>query len=139
MTKKPLFGGLVVDEYDRVLDTGSVGDEPVYIINDAGFKTHVPSRKIDLLVLGEIKKMIGGQEDFLSQQAARMMGTNDLFSKALIESQLKNIDKQFDQLLEGGIPEDMRAYLGMSGFKVTVDYHGDLLEIHSGGEITPEE
>lgn len=35
------------------------------------------------------------------------------FTKAAIEQQLKNIDKQFEQLMEVGIPEDMRAYLGM--------------------------
>ena len=137
--RKPLFGGLVFDEYDRVLETGNIADEAVYIINDAGFKRHVPAEKIDGLVVAEIKKSITGQENFLSEQAAKMMGTNDLFSKALIENQLKNIEKQFGQLIETGIPDDMRAYLGMSGFKVTVDYHGDILEIHSGGKPSTEE
>jgi len=27
----------------------------------------------------------------------------------------------------------MRAYLGMSGFKVIVDYHGQVLEVRPGG------
>lgn len=139
MTKKALFGGLVFDEYDRVLETGQVGDEPVYIIYDAGFKRHVPAEKIDKVVLGEFKKMIQGQENVLSEQAAKMMGTEDVFSKALIESQLKNIEKQFENLMQTGIPDDMRAYLGMSGFRVTVDYHGDLLEIQSGGKPSTDE
>ena len=136
--KKALFGGLVFDEYDRVLETGKVGDEPVYIINDAGFKRHVPAEKIDSLILAEIKGSISGQENFLSQQAAKMMGANDVFSKALIQNQLKNLEKQFSHLMETGIPEDMRAYLGLSGFKVTVDYHGDLLEVHFGEGKQPE-
>ena len=130
--KKALFGGLVFDEYERALDTGYVGDDPVYIINDAGFKRHVPAQKIDSLIFTEIQRAISGQENFLSEQAAKMMGANDVFSKALIENQLKNLDKQFSQLMDAGIPEDMKTYLGMSGFKVTVDYHGDLLEIHTG-------
>lgn len=134
MTNQALFAGLVFDEFDHALETSYVGDEPVYIIYDAGFKRHIPAEKIDNIVLNEIKKSIQGQENFLSEQAAKMMGTEDLFSKALIENQLKNIDKQFDTLMRSGIPEDMRMYLGMSGFKVTVDYHGDLLEMQSGGK-----
>ncbi|MCK7483275.1 MAG: hypothetical protein M0C28_44180 [Candidatus Moduliflexus flocculans] len=38
---------------------------------------------------------------------------------------MKNIDKQFDQLMQAGIPEDMRAYLGMMGFKVIINMHGE--------------
>jgi len=39
-----------------------------------------------------------------------MIGADDLFSRAMIENQLKHIDKQFDLLFEVGIPEDMRQY-----------------------------
>jgi hypothetical protein len=139
LTNKSLFAGLVFDEFDHVLETGYVGEDPVYIIYDAGFKKHIPAEKIDKIVLNEIKKAIQGQENFLSEQAAKMMGTEDVFSKALIENQLKNIDKQFEPLLQSGIPDDLRAYLGMSGFKVTVDYHGDLLELQSGGKNVGED
>jgi hypothetical protein len=62
-----------------------------------------------------------------------MIGAEDPFSKAMIETQLKNIDKQFDMLFEIGVPEDMRAYLGMIGFKVIVNYHGEVLEIRQAG------
>jgi len=47
----------------------------------------------------------------------------------MIENQLKNIDKQLDDLLEAGIPENTRMYLGMTGFKVIIDYHGDLVRV----------
>jgi hypothetical protein len=32
-------------------------------------------------------------------------------------------------LLETGIPEDMRIYLGMVGFKVVINVHGEVLKI----------
>lgn len=133
MSRQALFTGLVFDEYDRPLQSGFIGTDPAYIMDDAGFLRHIPAEQIDRVILNEMKKMIQGNEGFLSEQAAKMMGTDDLFSKAMIENQLKHIDKQFEMLFEVGIPEDMRAYLGMSGFKVKVDYHGQVLEVYSGG------
>jgi hypothetical protein len=133
MTRQALFVGLVFDEFDRPLEGGLIGSDPSYIINDDGFRRHIPAEQIDRVILNEIKKLIQGNEGLLSEQAAKMMGADDLFSRAMIENQLKNIDKQFDMLFEVGIPEDMRAYLGMSGFKVVVDYHGQVLEVRPGG------
>ncbi len=37
MTKKPLFEGLIFDEYDQLVTTAYVGEEPCYVVNDAGF------------------------------------------------------------------------------------------------------
>ena len=82
-----------------------------------------------------MKKLIQGNEGFLSEQTAKMIGAEDPFSKAMIETQLKNIDKQFELLFEVGIPEEMRAYLGMVGFKVIVDYHGEVLEVRQAGAV----
>jgi len=133
MKRYVLFAGLVFDESDRPLEAGSIGEEPAYIIDDDGFRRYIPAEQIDHVILNELKKLIQGNEGFLSGQAAKMMGAEDLFSKAMIENQLKNIDKQFEMLFEVGIPEDMRAYLGMSGFKVVVNYHGEVLEVRPGG------
>ena len=133
MARQALFAGLVFDEFDHPLEAGFIGTEPAYIINDAGFRRHIPSEQIDRFILNEMKKMIQGNEGFLSDQAAKMIGADDLFSRAMIENQLKHIDKQFELLFEVGVPEDMRAYLGMSGFKVIVDYHGQVLEVRPGG------
>ena len=138
MIRQVLFSGLVFDEFDRPLEVGSIGTDPTYIINDAGFRRHIPSEQIDRVILNEMKKLIQGNEGLLSEQAAKMMGADDLFSRAMIENQLKNIDKQFDMLFEVGIPEDMRAYLGMSGFKVIVDYHGVVLEVRPGGAASDD-
>jgi len=133
MSRQALFTGLVFDEFNRPLEVGSIGTDPAYIIDDSGFRRYIPAEQIDQVILNEMKKMIQGNEGFLSGQAAKMMGADDLFSKAMIENQLKNIDKQFEMLFEVGIPEEMRAYLGMSGFKVNVDYHGVVLEVRPGG------
>ena len=129
MPRQPLFAGLVVDENGNVADTALVGGEPCYVVDDAGFRRHIPSEQVDRVVLSQIAGMMKGSEEFLSEQTAKMIGQEDIFTRAMLENQLKNIDKQFDQLLEAGIPEDMRMYLGMVGFRVVINMHGEVLRI----------
>src|SRR5689334_12404072 len=124
MSKAALFAGLVVDENDRVVESTTVGDEAFYVINDAGFRRHIPAAGVDRQVLGRMQELMKGSEGLISEQAAKMMGQEDIFTKALIENQLKNMDQQFDALMQQGLPEEGRAYLGMLGFKVVINYHG---------------
>ena len=51
----------------------------------------------------------------------------------------KQMDQQFDAVLQTGIPEEGRAYLGMMGFKITINLHGEVLEIHQPGLTDPSE
>jgi hypothetical protein len=101
-----------MDEFGNLAESTLVGDEPCYVVNDAGFRRHIPSEQVDRQVLDQLAEMMKGSEDLLSEQTAKMLGQEDVFTKAAIQQQLKNIDKQFDQLLQVGLPEDMRAYLG---------------------------
>jgi hypothetical protein len=130
MYREPLFKGLVFDENGQVVETATIGDEPCYVVDDAGFKRHVPSKPIDLQVLKTISEGISGNEDLIADQTAKMLGKDDLFTHAIIQNQLKNIDQQMDQLLELGIPEESRMYLGMTGFKVVIDIHGEIVEFN---------
>ena len=129
MPRQPLFAGLVVDESGNPAETAVVGDEPFYVVNDYGFRRHIPSEQVDRQVLSQIAGLMKGSEDYLSEQTAKMLGQEDIFTKAMLTNQLKNIDKQFDQLLQAGIPEDMRMYLGMVGFKVVINVHGEVLRV----------
>ena len=83
--------------------------------------------------------MIEGHECELSKQAASMLGQDDIFSTAMLENQLLNIDQQIDKMLEVGIPEDGLAYMGMMGFKIRINMHGELLEVIQPGMIAPED
>jgi hypothetical protein len=138
MPRQPLFTGLVFDESGRPAESTLVGDEPCYIVDDAGFRRHIPSEQVDRQVLGQIAEMMKGSEDLLSEQTAKMLGQEDVFTVAAIQQQLKNMDKQFDQLLQVGLPEDMRAYLGMMGFRIIIDLHGEVLKVEQPGTITDE-
>lgn len=129
MSTQALFAGLVVDENDRVADTATVGGEAFYVVDDAGFKRHIPAEQVDRQVLGQMQEMMKGSEGLISEQTAKMLGQDDLFSRAMIEQQLKHMDKQFDALMQQGIPEEGRAYLGMLGFKIVINYHGEVVRI----------
>jgi cell fate (sporulation/competence/biofilm development) regulator YlbF (YheA/YmcA/DUF963 family) len=133
MARQPLFAGLVLDEFGNVAESALIGDEPCYVVDDAGFRRHIPSEQVDRQVLGQIAELMKGSEEYLSEQTAKMLGQEDIFSKAMIEQQLKNIDKQFDQLMQVGIPEDMRAYLGMTGFKIIINMHGEVIRVEQPG------
>jgi hypothetical protein len=133
MPKQPLFAGLIFDELDRPVEVAYVGDEPCYVVDDQDFRRHIPSEQVDRQVLDSMHALIQDHEDIIADQTARMLGQEDPFSKAMIESQLKNIEDQFDALLQVGLPEEARAYLGMLGFKIRINVHGDVLEVEQPG------
>lgn len=139
MANHALFSGLVVDEFDQPVDTTHVGQEAFYIVNDQGFMRHIASEDVDRAVLRQMGEMLAGHEEELSKQAAQMMGQDDIFTQAAILNQLKNVDEQFDQVLAQGLPEASRTYLGMSGFKVRINLHGEVLEVIQPGQIAPED
>ncbi len=139
MSKQPIFAGLVFDENDHPVETAYVGDEPCYVVDDDGFRRHIPAELVDLQVLKAMQEMIQGNEDLLSEQAAKMLGQDDIFSRAMIETQLKQMDQHFNQLMETGIPEETRAYIGMTGFRIRIDVHGEVIDIEQPGMIAPED
>jgi hypothetical protein len=46
-----------------------------------------------------------------------------------VDAQLRNLDQHFERLFEVGIPEPVRQYLGMLGFSITIDRHGDVVDL----------
>lgn len=136
---EPLFAGLVIDENDQAVDFTMVGGEPMYVVNDAGFLRHIPAEHVDRQVLALMKEQITGHEDLISEQTAKMLGQEDIFSRAIIDNQLKNIDQQLEQLLKVGIPEEGRAYMGMMGFKVIINFHGDVVDLYQPGAVSDDE
>lgn len=128
-----LFAGLVFDEDDNQVENVYIGQESCYVVNDHGFKRHILSETIDRQVLDQMREMIEGKEDFISQQAAKMLGQDDIFTYAMIANQLKNMEDQFDKLLETGIPTETRSYMGLMGFKIVVNVHGDVISVNQPG------
>jgi hypothetical protein len=80
-------------------------------------------------VLEFLGKQVEGNEEAITEQTAKMLGQDDLFTRAMMLNQIKNMGSHFDQLLETGIPEDGLAYLGMLGFRVVINVHGEIVRV----------
>jgi hypothetical protein len=129
VARHSLFSGLIVDELDNPVEVVSVGGEIFYVIDDAGFHRHIESEHVDRQVLKHLYEMIQGHEELISEETMKMLGQEDIFTKAMIEASLKNLDDRFDELIERGMPEEARAWLGMIGFRVVINIHGDVVNI----------
>ena len=139
MPNQAVFAGLVFDEFDHPAEVVYIGEEPCYVVNDAGFHRHIPTEQVDRQVLENLAELISGHEDAVTEQTAKMLGQEDPFSVAMIQSQLKNINQQFDNLMKSGLPEELRAYLGMMGFRIRINMHGEVLEVAQPGMIADED
>ena len=139
MPNQAIFAGLVVDENDNTVGVTYIGEEPCYVVNDAGFHRHIPSEQVDRQVFQFMQDQVKGNEDAISEQASKMMGQDDIFTRAIIQNQIKNIGQQFEALLKTGIPEDGRAYLGMMGFRVVINMHGEVIEVRQPSTTAGED
>ncbi len=120
-----LFAGLVQDEEGNPVDVAMVGDVPNYVVDDAGFRRHVESEAVDRQVIAMLRDQFMAHKEIATEAMLQMLGKDDLFTKAMIDSSIQNMD----QVLEQGLPEDARAWLGMLGFRVIINTHGELVEL----------
>ncbi|MCL4262863.1 MAG: hypothetical protein KJ069_06595 [Anaerolineae bacterium] len=127
MVIRALFEGLVYDENGRLVDTAVVGSEANYIIDDAGFMRHISAEEVDRQVLGFFLQQLQENQDLAVDQAMKFMGKDDLMTKAAIDASLRNIN--MDDIIAQGIPQQAREMLGMMGFRVTINFHGEVISI----------
>ncbi len=124
MATQPLFRGLIYDEQDNLCETGFVGQESHYIIDDDGFQRYVPSEEIDRKILALFLEQLNNNQDLAVEQALNMMGKDDLLTKAALVASIRNVSE--DEILKQGIPQQAIDMMGMMGFKVIVNYRGEI-------------
>ncbi len=130
-----MFAGLVFNQQSQPAEVAYIGSEAHYVILDDDFRRHVAARDIDRQVLLHLRDLMEPFRDQAVVEMMRMMGQEDLFTKAMIDSSLKN----WEQSLGQPVPEDMRAWLGMLGFRVVVDVHGEVVEMNLPSQMSGEE
>jgi hypothetical protein len=128
MAHKAMFEGLVLDEAETPVATVEVGGEAQYVVNDDGFMRHVSAEDVDRQVLAFFLGQLEENKDLAVEQALAMMGQDDLFTKAALDAQLRNID--MDQIIAQGIPSQARDMLGMLGFRIIINVHGEVVGLH---------
>lgn len=136
--KQAIFAGLVVDEQGQALETAYVGNTPCYVIVEDDFRRHVEAEKIDRQVLSFFHAQVLANRELVTQSLLNLLGKDDLFTKAMIDASIENAEANMARLAEEGLPENARAWLGLLGFRVVVDVHGDVVRIDSPEMIAPE-
>jgi hypothetical protein len=123
--RSALFAGLIQDQDGNPVDVVTVGNVPNYVVEDAGFQRHVESEVVDRQVIEMLREQFMAHREIATEAMLQMLGTDDLFTKAMIDASIKNMD----QVIEQGLPDDARAWLGMLGFRVIIDRHGQVVEL----------
>ena len=147
MPRQPLFAGLVFDEFGSPADSALVGDEPCYVVDNAGFRRHISSEQIDRQVLNHLAGMMKGSEDFLSEQTAKMI--DEEISK-IIETQYERalhilstnkdkLDALAAKLLEKEVifREDLEEVFGVRAWDPELTEH-PVSNTHPDENETPE-
>ncbi|MFB0538253.1 MAG: hypothetical protein ACETWR_25105 [Anaerolineae bacterium] len=129
-----LFAGLVFNEQDEPAEVVYVGAVPHYVILDDGFRRHVETETVDRQVIQWLRRQILSNRELVTQGMLDMLGKDDLFTKAMIDASIQNIDRHIDLLFKQGLPEDTRTWLGMLGFKVVVNVHGEVVRLDAPGQ-----
>ncbi len=123
--RSALFAGLIQDEDGHSVDAVLVGDVPNYVVDDAGFRRHVESEGVDRQVIEQLREQFMAHQEIATEAMLQMLGKDDLFTKAMIDASIKNMDK----VIEHGLPEGARAWLGMLGFRVIINRQGEVVEL----------
>jgi hypothetical protein len=127
MAQQALFEGLVYDEQDNLVAVGRIGADAYYIVDDDGFHRHIDAETVDRQILAIFVEQLQEHKEIAVEQTLKMLGRDDLFTKAAIDASIRNVD--INQIIAQGIPLQAREMMGMLGFRVVINVHGDLVRL----------
>ena len=116
MARQAMFDGLVYDDYENLLATTVIGGEAQYVFDDDGFRRHIDAEVVDRQVLGFFLNQLQQNKDLAVEQALKMLGSDDLLTKAAVDASLRNINEE--QIMAQGVPAQARDMLGMLGLSL---------------------
>lgn len=127
MSHQALFHGVIYDEFDNPVQFALVGEDAFYVVDDNGFRRHIEAETVDRQVLNLFLNQLHENKDIAVDQALRMMGKDDLFTKAAVDASIRNVSP--DQILAQGIPQQARDMMAMVGFRIVINLHGDVVRV----------
>jgi hypothetical protein len=128
------FEGLVIAEDGTPVEITYVNTTPYYVVNDQGFRRHIEARAVDREVLAQFMQQLQDHREEAVMAMLAQLGQDDLFTKAALDSTVRNLD--VEQILDQGLPPQARQWLGMLGFRVVIDVHGEVVRVDM--PTTPE-
>jgi hypothetical protein len=129
--RRALFADLVFSEEDQTVKVVSIGGIPHYAVPDGDFIRHVEADYVDRQIVELIQERILAMRDAVTEGMIHFLGQEDLFTRASIEHAIENMDR----ILEPGVVDvdELRTALWMTGFRATVDVHGDVVRLDIPG------
>jgi hypothetical protein len=121
------FEGLVFTEDGEAVPVVYVGATPYYVVDDQGFRRHIEARQVDRVVLAQFLEQVQEHREEAVRAMLMQIGQDDLFTKAALDSTVRNLD--MEQVLNQGLPAQARQWLGMLGFRIVIDVHGDIVRV----------
>ena len=125
MTSVAMFAGLVTDEADRVLEVAWVGEDACYVLRDGDFWRHIDAGDVDRQVLRYLRTQLDAHRDIAVRGMLEMLGKDDIFTKTALEYSINTMEDTAPQPL----PPEVRQMLQSLGFRIVVDYHGDVVAV----------
>ena len=128
---RALFADLVFNEEEQPAKAVYIGDVPHYAVPDGDFLRHVEAEYVDRQIVALIQERILAMRDIVTEGVIQMLGQEDLFTRASIEHAIENMDR----ILEPGNVDvdELRTALWMTGFRATVNVHGDVVHVEMPG------
>ena len=136
---KAVFEGLIFDLDDNPVASSQVGADATYVVIEDGFAYHVDAHRVDEQVMARFAGQVQENRDLIGEGMMKMLGKDDLFTKVSVDRALKNFSQQATKIYETGIPQETRAYLGMLGFRIVIDRHGDVQRIDMPTQASGDE
>lgn len=127
MALNALFNGLVYDEQDNLVGLTHIGSDAHYVVDDAGFHRHINSEDVDRQVLQVLLEQLEENKDMAIEQTLNFLGKDDLLTKAAVDASMRNVN--VDQILKQGLPAQARDMMGMVGFRIIINLHGEVVRI----------
>lgn len=125
--RKALFGDLIFNEEGQSAQVVIIGDVPHYAVPDGDFLRHVEAEYVDRQILDRIKERILSMKDAVVEGMIHMLGQEDLFTRPAIESAIENMDRILET--DNVDVDELRTALWMTGFRATVDVHGEVVDL----------
>jgi hypothetical protein len=121
------FEGLVETEDGARVEVTHIGGASYYVVNDQGFRRHIEAGEVDRPVMAQFLAQLQEHRDEAGQAMLKMMGQDDLFTKAMVDSTLDNIT--LDQMVGQNLPPDAQQWLSMLGFRIIINLHGEVVRV----------
>jgi len=129
--RRALFADLIFNEEGQTAKAVYIGGVPHYAVPDGDFLRHVEAEYVDRQIVALMQERILAMRDVITEGVMHMIGQGDVFTRASIEHAIENMDHILEA--DNVDVDELRTALWMTGFRATVDVHGDVVHLEIPG------